>query len=49
MDDRRSSANLSFLNREQGVHEFRTLLEAAPDAMVIGDADGKISLVNAHT
>jgi PAS domain S-box-containing protein len=50
MDDRRRSANPSFLNHEQGVHdELRAFLEAAPDAMAIGDADGRISLVNAQT
>jgi hypothetical protein len=42
MDDRRRYANPSFLNHERGVHdEFRALLEAAPDAMVIGDAEAR--------
>jgi PAS domain S-box-containing protein len=31
-----------------GDHSFRTLLEAAPDAMVIVGEDGRIELVNTH-
>lgn len=44
------SAGPEQTSRESWTHDqFRALLEAAPDAMVIADAKGRITLINAQT
>src|SRR5205823_3905 len=44
-----SSAIRDISKRKKSEEKFRDLLEAAPDAMVIVDSDGRIMLINAQT
>jgi PAS domain S-box-containing protein len=49
VDERRSTDVSSFTGPPCNPDEFRAFVEAAPDAMVIADEHGAISLVNAQT
>ncbi len=44
-----STVSRDITGQQQADARFRGLMEAAPDAMVCVDADGRIALVNAQT